>query len=56
VTAESLRAGSENMPNFVTRQQLSCAAYASVKKGRSAGQALWPAAKAFGQKTHRPAV
>jgi len=27
-----------------------------LKKGRSAGQALWPAAKAFGQKTRRPAV
>jgi len=26
------------------------------KKGRSAGQALWPAAKAFGQKTRRVAL
>jgi len=26
------------------------------KKGRSAGQALWPAAKVFGQKTRRVAL
>jgi len=39
-----------------TRWQLSYAAYAAVKKGRSAGQALWPAAKAFGQKTRRVAL